>query len=206
MHVVLISGSHRPAGETHRIAAWFAAQLAAQGHTSHTINVATAGLPMWDEGLWGKGESVATWQRVWQPHSQQLLKADALIVLAPEYAGMAPAALKNALLLMNADEVGHKPALLVATTSSGTNGAYPISELRSSGYKNNKIMYLPEHLIIRHVGEVLKADVKPEFASADAYLTERAQWCLTLLAHYATALAAVRATGHHAHAKFPFGM
>ena len=74
MHVVLISGSHRPAGETHRIAAWFAAQLAAQGHTSHTINLATAGLPMWDEGLWGKGESVATWQRVWQPHSQQLLE------------------------------------------------------------------------------------------------------------------------------------
>ena len=67
-------------------------------------------------------------------------------------------------------------------------------------------MYLPEHLIIRHVGEVLKTDVKPEFASADAYLTERAQWCLTLLADYATALAAVRATGHHVHAKFPFGM
>jgi NAD(P)H-dependent FMN reductase len=206
MHVAIISGSHRPGGETHHIGAWFATELQKSGHSSYTLNLAEANLPLWDEGMWGMGATAPLWQEKWGPISAELQKAEALILLAPEYAGMVPPALKNFLLLASAPDVGHKPALLCSTTSSGTNGAYPISELRASGYKNNKLAYLPEHLIFRHAGEILKANVKPEFQSQDAYMQERARWCLQLLAGYAAGLNALRASGLHQHEKFPFGM
>jgi azobenzene reductase len=206
MHVAIISGSHRPKGETHHIGAWFAEELKKNGHSSYTLNLAEAGLPLWDEGMWGMGETAPAWQKIWGPISAELEKAEAFIILAPEYAGMAPAALKNFFLLVSAKECGHKPALLCSTTSSGTNGAYPISELRSSSYKNCKITYLPEHLIFRHAGEILKPEVKPEFASTDTYMRERSHWALQLLEGYAKGLNALRASGIHAHEKFPFGM
>ncbi|MCA3244083.1 MAG: NAD(P)H-dependent oxidoreductase [Alphaproteobacteria bacterium] len=206
MHVAIISGSHRPGGETHHIAAWFAAELQKSGHSSYTLNLAEANLPLWDEGMWGMGETAPMWKEKWGPISAELQQAEAFIILAPEYAGMVPATLKNFFLLVGGKECGHKPALICAITSSGTNGAYPVSELRASSYKNCKIAYLPEHLIFRHAGEILKAEVKPEFQSNDAYMQERARWCLQLLAGYATGLNAVRASGLSHHEKFPFGM
>ncbi len=206
MHVAIISGSHRKGGETHHIGAWFANELQAAGHTSYTLNLAEANLPMWDEGMWGMGATAPAWQANWGPISAELQQAEAFIILAPEYGGMVPAILKNFFLLVGAKECSHKPALICAITSSGTNGAYPISELRASSYKNCKISYLPEHLIFRHAGEILKAGVKPEHQSSDAYMQERARWCLQLLGHYVTGLNALRATGLHTHEKFPFGM
>jgi NAD(P)H-dependent FMN reductase len=206
MRVAIVSGSHRPTGETHHIGAWFAQELTKSGHSSYSLNLAEANLPLWDEGMWGMGATAPMWQEKWGPIATELQGCDALIILAPEYAGMVPATLKNFFLLVGGKEVGHKPALLCSITSSGTNGAYPISELRASSYKNCKIAYLPEHLIFRHAGEILKADVKPEHQGNDTYMQERARWCLQLLEHYATGLNALRATGLHHHEKFPFGM
>ena len=45
-------------------------------------------------------------------------------------------------------EFAHKPGLIVSI-SSGNGGAYPISELRSSSYKNSHILWIPENIIIR---------------------------------------------------------
>jgi NAD(P)H-dependent FMN reductase len=149
---------------------------------------------------------VGTWEKVWAPIKAELQKADALIVLSPEYGGMVPAALKNFFLLATAAELGHKPALIASTTSASTNGAYPISELRASSYKNCKILYLPEHLIFRHAGEILKDEVKPEHQANHDYMVERSEFCLNLLEDYAAALKPVRASGRTVHEKFPFGM
>jgi NAD(P)H-dependent FMN reductase len=52
------------------------------------------------------------------------------------------------------EDVAHKPALLVSV-SSGRGGAFPINQMRQLGYKNNRIMYLPEHLIVRSVEKVM---------------------------------------------------
>ena len=40
---------------------------------------------------------------------------------------------------------------LIVSISSGNGGAYPISELRSSSYKNSHILWIPENIIIRNV-------------------------------------------------------
>ena len=57
---------------------------------------------------------------------------------------------KNFFLVFNNGELFHKPGLIVSI-SSGSGGAYPISELRSSSYKNTHIMWIPENIIIRNV-------------------------------------------------------
>ena len=48
----------------------------------------------------------------WEQYAEQLTIADALIVIAPEWHGMAAPALKNFFLYTLAQQVGHKPALL----------------------------------------------------------------------------------------------
>ena len=57
---------------------------------------------------------------------------------------------KNFFLVFNNGELFHKPGLIVSI-SSGNGGAYPISELRASSYKNSHIMWIPENIIIRNV-------------------------------------------------------
>jgi len=49
-------------------------------------------------------------------------------------------------------ELGHKPALIVAV-SSGDGGAYPVSELRMSSYKNNRLCYIPEQVALKSMRE-----------------------------------------------------
>ena len=63
---------------------------------------------------------------------------------------MATPIAKNFFLICNKGELAHKPGLIVSI-SSGNGGAYPVSELRSSSYKNTHIMWIPEQIIIRNV-------------------------------------------------------
>ncbi len=44
---------------------------------------------------------------------------------------------------------------LIVAVSSGAGGAYPVAELRMSSYKNSRICYIPEQIIIRDVENVL---------------------------------------------------
>ena len=85
-------------------------------------------------------------------------------MVVPEYGGMSTPNSKNFFLLFNFfffffffllnGELFHKPGLIVSI-SSGNGGAYPISELRSSSYKNSHIMWIPENIIIRNVNQFL---------------------------------------------------
>ena len=66
--------------------------------------------------------------------------------------------MKNFFLLWAATgELSHKPALPCAV-SAGEGGAYVISELRMSSYKNNRLCWLPEQLIARQVKSICNDD------------------------------------------------
>lgn len=81
--------------------------------------------------------------------------------------------------------MGHKPALLVGV-SSGLGESCPLSELRASSYKNCRICYLPEQLIVRQVEDVMNG---PESISKqDLRIRRRADWALQVLGEYARAL------------------
>ena len=102
-------------------------------------------------------------------------------------------------------ELAHKPALIV-TVSSADGGAYPVAELRMSSYKNNRICYIPEHVIVRNVESVLNDDPGQNNPDADGYFRERMSYALNILKEYALALGQVRASGAADLALFKNGM
>ena len=113
--------------------------------------------------------------------------------------------LKNFFLLFGQNELGHKPALIISV-SAGDGGAYPVAELRMSSYKNNRLCYIPEHVIVRHVEKVLNDDEKENDARSDGYYRQRITWALSILKQYADALKNVRLSGATETDKFKNGM
>ena len=140
---------------------------------------------------------------LWGPISKHLAQAQAFVVVSPEWSGMVPAGLKNLFLLCDNDELAHKPALIVAVSAS-SGGAYPINELRTSSYKNTRICYIPEHIIVRNVESLLQGDTAA--SPHDESLRKRIDYSLKLLLQYSKALAGIRESGVLDHKSFPFGM
>ncbi len=200
MKLVIISGSHRQESQSDRLSRILADRILELSlfTSAEVLSLAANPLPFWDESIWSGDEA---WKARLAPWKQTLKEADALIVVSPEWHGMVPAGLKNFFLLFGTAELGHKPALITAI-SAGISGSYPVSELRSSSYKNNRICYLPEHLIIRNVGSVFSG-ADPE---GDQHLQARIDYALTLLREYSKGLKPVRESGLIDHETFQYGM
>ena len=97
-------------------------------------------------------------------------------------------------------------AALIVTVSSGDGGAYPVAELRMSSYKNNRICYIPEQVVVRHVEKVLNDNAADNIPEADGYFRERIEWALDMLQAYAVALKSMRETTLIHHDSFGNGM
>ena len=143
------------------------------------------------------------WGELWGPTAQKLRESDALVVISPEWAGMVPPALKNFMLLCSTAEVAHKPALIVSV-SAGIGGSYPVNELRISSYKNNRLLYIPEHVIVRNVGAVLHGESARD--EADASIRKRIDYALGVLVEYSKALLQVRESSAVSFSEHPYGM
>jgi NAD(P)H-dependent FMN reductase len=141
--------------------------------------------------------------RLWTKISGELKTSDGIVVVSPEWGGMAPAALKNFFLWCNDHELSHKPGLIIAVARR-LGGAYPVAELRMSSYKNTQLCYIPEHIIVRHV-ESMFTHAEPASEDAAA-LQSRVVYALRLLVEYAKALRAVRASGVVDLDRYPWGM
>jgi NAD(P)H-dependent FMN reductase len=187
-NLTIISGSHRLQSNTIKIAEHTTNMLKNKRNTDpQLINLAKENLPLWDESLWDKDKE--TFKSQWNPISATLKNSDGFIIITPEWHGMVPAALKNFFLFCSTKELGHKPAFIISV-SAGLGGSYPIVELRSSSYKNNRICYLPEHLIIRNANEYFNT---PEPQSThEKNLHNRLEQSLDLLTNYSLALTEVR--------------
>lgn len=208
MKVTIISGSHRENSQSMKVAQFMKNTLLEQPECEQVdildlaCRFADAPIPLWDEGIW-RGE--AQWQAVLEPISAALDESDAFVIISPEYHGQVPSALRNFFLMWSKGEIAHKPAMLVGV-SSGDGGATPIAELRMSSYKNNRICYIPEQIIIRNVESVLNNDESDNNADADRYFRDRIRFSLTILKEYAFALQKVRASGTTFNADYKNGM
>ncbi len=204
MKFSIISGSHRENSQSEKVARYLQRTLEKQQICDQTwlFSLAKNPLPLWDEGVW---EADPQWRQRLQPLSEQLSSSDALIVVSPEWHGQVPAGLKNFFLLVTRQEVGHKPALIV-TVSSADGGAYPVAELRMSSYKNNRLCYIPEQVIVRNVESVLNEREADNNAQADQYFRDRFDYALGILKEYALALRQVRASGATETTTFKNGM
>ncbi|MBS7660476.1 NAD(P)H-dependent oxidoreductase [Pseudomonas lalucatii] len=183
LNFAVVAGSGRSNSQSAKVARFLRQRLLqlqlTDQDSSSLIDLGLAPLPLWpaeDSGPWNL-------------YRQQLQAADALLIIAPEWNGMACPAIKNFFIYAGKGELAHKPALLVGV-SAGMGGAYPISELRASSYKNCRLCYLPEHLIVRRVESLLNG---PEPAGEDdRRLRARIDYDLDILAKYAQALKPVR--------------
>jgi len=203
MKISIISGSHRENSQSHKVAKVIQRILEA-GICDETwlFNLAGNPLPLWDEGVWNNEQR---WQDVLDPIKEQLASSDAFVIISPEWHGQVPAGLKNFFLLFGKNELGHKPAQIV-TVSSADGGSFPVAELRMSSYKNNRLCYVPDHIILRNVEKILNDNAEDNDESADAYFRERIEWSLNILKEYAVGLKHVRDSGVTETDKFNNGM
>ena len=184
MNLLIISGSQRTNSQSAKVAQFIADNSVDFAHASH-IELCRFDLPFWD----GEEETKSHGNNAWPMIGHKLRKADALVLITPEWGGMATPILKNFLLMCDQAETAHKPALLVSVVG-GISGAYPIAELRMNALKNNKIVATPDHLIIRNVEQVLNKDQAE--STRDNSLRERIAYSLYMLHEYALALKNVR--------------
>ena len=184
MKLLIISASQRHPSQSAKVAEYINSQVNSFASSEH-IALCQLNLPFWD----GEEESRQSSQHDWQVISDKIDHADAFILITPEWGGMASPLLKNFLLMCNNQQTAHKPALLVAV-SSGISGAYPIAELRMNALKNNKLVAVPDHLIIRNVEQVLNPEASTN--RRDINLRERISYSLHMLHQYSLALANIR--------------
>jgi len=202
MKFFILSGSPRAEAQTLKVAKYVQSVLTREhpGAEVHLCSLSGNPLPLWDEATGGAPDEL------WDPISAELKAADALVVVTPEWSGMAPPGVKNFLLNCTAGEIGHKPGLIV-TVSASRGGSYPVAELRMSGTKNSRLAWIPEHVIIHHVEQNLNApDDAADLGKEDQSQRKRLRYALCLLEEYGKALKQVRASGVVDHQTFRSGM
>jgi NAD(P)H-dependent FMN reductase len=202
MRFFILSGSHRQEAQTLKVAQYVQSVLMREhpGAETHLFSLSGNPLPLWDEASGGAPDAL------WDPISAELQAADALVILTPEWGGMATPGVKNFLLNCTATEIGHKPGLII-TVSASRGGSYPVAELRMSGTKNNRLCWIPEHVIIHHAEQNLNSpDNSPDLGKEDAMQRQRLRYALKVLAEYGQALKQVRASGVIDHKTFRSGM
>lgn len=200
-HIVIISGSHRNNSQSRKVSDYISANISQldTATTTDIVDLANNPLPLWD-GAAAKADSETG--KAWQPIAARLQKADGFVVVSPEWSGMVPAGLKNLFLHASAKELGHKPAM-ITTVSAGRGGSYPVNELRTSSYKNTRLVYTPDHVIIQNCNNVLNGGAEAD--KEDGYIRRRIDYSLRVLLAYTQAFKTIRAAGLE-NAEFPFGM
>lgn len=204
MKITIVSGSHRNPSQSEKIARYIENVLQEKFSDAdpYLYSLADNPLPLWDQSIWDGDE---TWVKRLAPLKEEVVSSDAFVFVVPEWHGQVPAGVKNFFLMFNRFELGHKPAFIV-TVSNGTGGAYPVAELRMSSYKNNRLCYIPEQLIVRDVEKVFNDNPDDNDHEADSYFKERLNWCLEILMGYGVALRSMRDSTQIHHDKFSNGM
>jgi NAD(P)H-dependent FMN reductase len=194
MHYVIINGSHKKPSQSHKIGKivqYYIDQKLQLGYSS-LIDLESLNLPFYSPDQKENPEFKQTWGEV----EGMLQKAEGLVLITPEWDGMATPMLKNFLLTASTYTglLAHKPALII-TDSDSRGGAYPISDLRASGYKNNFLVYTPDHLIVRDVQNVFNSTEPLEGNNSDDFYHTKLIYSLNMLHEYAKALVHVRNSG-----------
>ena len=204
MNITIVSGSHRKVSQSIKIAKAIKSALKPfkECDEANIFDLANNPLPLWNEDLRKVGNPSNS---LLESVSKKLAYSDAFIIISPEWHGMVPAGLKNFFLMWGKGELAHKPALIV-TVSSGDGGSYPVAELRMSSYKNNRICFLPEHLIIRNVESVFNDNEIDNNSSSQEYFENRLDYCLEQLLTYGKAFKQIRKSDAVSIKKYGSGM
>ena len=179
MNLSIISTSHRKKSESVRIASILKEIILNINDNINCfeIDMYKSKVPLWTSE---RKDNLKFWNDDFNNISLKLGNSDGFIFVVPEYGGMATPNAKNFFLIFNNGELFHKPGLIVSI-SSGNGGSYPISELRSSSYKNSHILWIPENIIIRNVGQYKPGD---HGSLIPNWLDDRIKYSCNLLIKY----------------------
>lgn len=128
--------------------------LSTSGVAAGAIDLAGNPLPLRDDEVW---RGSPRWQAIWSPVALQLRAPVGLRCRRTRMGGHGSQRVQELLLLCGNQELGHKPALIVAISASG-NGVYPVAELTMASGKNHHVVYIPDHVIVRNVNSVCNAE------------------------------------------------
>lgn len=198
MKITIVNGSQRKKSESARVSAFISSKLNIlykEKIQTHILNLADEELEYWSDD---NKESKA-----WNKISQELKSSDGFIFVVPEWHGMVPPKMKNLFMFAGNPEFAHKPCLLVSI-SSAMNGVYPIVELRAASSKNNHLVYIPNHLIIRDVNNQFNThNIDDKKASK---IEVRLEYSLAVLMEYCKAFLIVRESSIFNPQRFIYGM
>jgi len=195
MNLLIVSGSQRTESQSAKVANYLTKTTSLFDEITH-IELCKYNLPFWDGEQSSKSEVGSEWPLI----NKKIQKADALVLITPEWGGMATPILKNFLLMCDAQDTAHKPDLLTSVVS-GISGAYPIAELKMNALKNNKLVATPDHLIIRNVEQVLNDNQDQDLTPRDTNLRDRIDYSMHMLYQYSGALKTIRS--QHNNQPFP---
>jgi multimeric flavodoxin WrbA len=199
MKITVVCGSQRTNSESLKVSQYFCSRLLGLSVESEVIDLVTLDLPFAKSPANSEVSFIDRWSAI----SEILRSSDGYIFVSPEWGGMATPILKNFFLLANKSELNHKPALLVGVSNS-RGGAYVISDLRASSYKNSRICYIPEQIIVRDCVSMLNdQDMNNE---TDKYLKHRIEYSISVLIEYSRSLTTIRDGGVIDNVTYPNGM
>jgi len=186
MKYTIIIWSHRKQSQSTKVGQYIKHSIQEFSETTWVdiIDLRDNILPLRDED--GKHNDIR------EPIRKTCEESDAFVVITPERNGMATPAIKNFFIYAKPEQFANKPALLV-WVSAGRGGAYPIAELRMSSYKNSQICYIPQHILVQWVNDVLNDNVlNKDTEKHDAIIKRRIQHSCKLLEQYSISLQSVR--------------
>ena len=202
MNILIVCGSSREKSQSSLVCDLIADRIEMKTEKVSILSISLAGnpIPFWKEGI-DDSNCVSGWKNI----AHKFDMADAYVFVVPEWNGMAPADVKNLFHMLDTRLVGHKPALIVAV-SSGDGGAYVVAELKMFSTKNNFLIYLPEHLILRRISTFLASESSYSDRNKLERVYERIDYSLAVLVEYSKALKRVRESGVLKMAQFRHGM
>ena len=145
MKISIISTSHRKNSQSSRVAKILKKNLEEKKDKFkyYHLDMFEVKIPLWTSE---RVDGDNFWNTDLKKISLELETSHGFIIVVPEYGGMASPNSKNLFLIFNKGEFFHKPGLIVSI-SSGNGGSYPISDLRSSSYKNSHITWIQKILL-----------------------------------------------------------
>lgn len=185
MNITIISGSPRANSQSSKVSNWLKDHSESlDGVSASVLDLHEVKLPLFDVGETAAPQA--------EDVLNQLAKADAVVLVSPEWNGMMSHSIVNLMQYVD-DQLANKPIMLVGV-SAGRNGHYPLIQMRQMGYKNNHYVVSPENLLVQDCNSVLN-DHDMSDDAADSSVKKRADYSLKVLVEYAKALQGVRNSG-----------
>ena len=130
-HIEVISASIRAGRQSHKVALFFKSFLeSSKLATANILDLKEYNFPLFDERLSKQANPIPAAKEF----SEKVAKADAIIIVTPEYNGGYPASLKNAVDLLY-NEWRRKPIAIAAVSDGQFGGTQVITSLQFSLWK-----------------------------------------------------------------------